>query len=102
MSTVCSLNDLRILDIYSLQTAITPTVLDALNIFYGREMSIWALTETQLYNIWSTVEKLQLRLRRQSWGLRPQISGWGSRGLHEMLLYPIMYGNMRREHFLQR
>jgi len=35
--------------------------------------------------------------RCHSWGvgvLIPQILGWGSWGLHEILLYPIMYRNM--------
>jgi len=40
--------------------------------------------------------------RRQSWvvgGRDPQILGWMGRGLHEILLYPIMYRNMRLKHF---
>jgi len=36
----------RRLNIYSLLTAITPIILDVLDLFFGRKTLVWALTET--------------------------------------------------------
>src|SRR6218665_871304 len=47
--------------------------------------SRWIFIENPVYNVQIS----------EYWGCDLQILGWGSWGLHEILLYPTMYRNIR-------